>query len=178
MSSSARIGLEMFTPAREQRLQRYKKPAAPESRHVAMSYERMKAPRNKGARTIDYLALAATAKPVHVPFKEGLRRIATIGAGPVACSGALDHLRVAAELCRIAEIQIDDPSIGRGDDGSIGIDWRHDGRRLAITFEASGEVEFYAKGPIEDAHGRATSPAMQTGLLVWLAFGPRPFPGE
>ena len=59
-------------------------------------------------------------------------------ARPVDEARAREHLRLFSGYCNLAEVRLEDPAIGIGEDGSIGFDWRHDGRRLAVTFEEAG----------------------------------------
>jgi hypothetical protein len=174
MSSSHRIGFEIHENLRprDAKMRRYERGPGTERHLESVSYQRMRERAEDEPRMVDYLAVAAPA-PAVPRFERSVRRLAEMAVAPLAFVRARAHLQLASQLTNLAQLPIEDPWIGLGEDGSVGVDWMQEGRRLAITFEVGGEVEFYAKDAVSDkGHGDATSPAIQLGLLVWLVLGP------
>jgi hypothetical protein len=80
----------------------------------------------------------------------------------------LDRAQKVADLMDVA---LDSPWLAASEDGSIGLDWRHDGRRSAITFDASGRVEFYASDSLHEYLGDLTTIADVMKVVLWLIGG-------
>jgi hypothetical protein len=95
------------------------------------------------------------------PFAASLRQLEALHAQPSVVAGVRSHMAIFAAYCGLPGVTTPAaPWVGRGEDGSIGLDWRHEGRRLAVTFDVNDGVEFFATdarfekvGDITDARG-------------------------
>lgn len=116
-------------------------------------------------------------EPPRKRFAGSLQRLADVRASRYAITATRMHLGLVTAFCAAGPVDLQDPWIGVGEDGSIGVDWQHDGRRLAVTFDAAGTSEFYAKDACTEQTGPVTSVADQVRLVSWLAHG-RELPGH
>lgn len=81
------------------------------------------------------------------------------------------HLSVFAAAAPFASVADLQPWIAASADGSIGVDWRYNGRRAAVTFDRNGDIDFYATGDGSDATGSLRSALDAFQLAEWLLKG-------
>jgi hypothetical protein len=80
------------------------------------------------------------------------------------------HTMIFKMAANLAGAELRDPWIAAAPDGTVGVDWRHDGRRLAMTYEAANRVEYFALGKSEFS-GRLHDASDLLGLASWLLRG-------
>jgi len=123
-------------------------------------------------------SIRSTVVAVRPPlFAESFGRMRELQASATATTLTQAHLQLAADFCGVAHITVEEPWIAAGEDGSLGVDWRHDGRCLAITFTSAGDVEFYATDARTEEAGIVAGEPDQIRLISWLALG-RAFSGS
>lgn len=95
------------------------------------------------------------------------------GAKPVApavLKKVLRHLETFAQAASLVGRSLPGPWLAMSADGSIGVDWRLQDRMLAVTFDATGEVEFFAQSPSTELGGGAVA-QNALPLAGWLLKG-------
>jgi hypothetical protein len=79
-----------------------------------------------------------------------------------------EHLELVGLLVSAAGVDLHGPWLAASEDGSVGLDWRHGGRRCAITFDRTGTIEFYATDALTEASGSIESVADAIKHVLWL----------
>ena len=69
-----------------------------------------------------------------------------------------EHLELVGLLVSTAGIDLRGPWLAASEEGSVGLDWKHGGRRCAITFDRAGTIEFYATDALTEASGSLNPP--------------------
>lgn len=127
--------------------------------------------REKHARCSEYFReLDPTAEAEGVM---SVRRVALqVSAAERVVQAAEGHVRASMRLASILGVELAAPWVG-GSEGSVGLDWSHDDRRLAVTFDAEGGIEFYASSPDYEHDGRGTASQDVLPYVWWLLAGRR-----
>ena len=78
--------------------------------------------------------------------------------------------RLAPALANDSSVR---PWVARSDDGSIGCDWKFAKRRLSVTFDRNGRIEFFAESEAGDVEGDIHDDAevKMVELATWLMSG-------
>lgn len=193
MSSWGRVGLEISTLARPAKLQRLREPVRPiavPSRKTG--YYQMRNRGDDDAAKIGYLARAG--HPVEIEaqrasalseleeprqqsrfVEESFRVLDKFASGRsddeavmTVLRRARAHVLMSSVLANNAHVPVRAPWIGMSEDGSIGFDWRHGSRELAVTFDRGGSVEFYSRDGVNEEEGQLQDDFDALRRIEWL----------
>lgn len=94
------------------------------------------------------------------------------GPSSIAVRLARRQLTIFSAVAESRRVSLSEPEIGLGEDGSVGFEWRAEGRQLYLTVQGDGAgAEYWATGPGVDFSAELDDLGASLALAMWLAFG-------